>query len=295
MQAAATPRTPTDLAALEAAGARKAPPAARSGGASLDLIEVDTAAGPLPVWIRVPAEPAPGARPLIALHGISRDAKGLMGRLAAALDADPALAARPVAAPFFGAGAWPVFQRVSRRRRPDLALLGVMDALAAMGVVDPGARFDLFGYSGGAQLAHRFAMVFPNRIGRLHLGAAGWYCLPEEDKAYPYGLGAPERGSPTWPRRKAVSLSDFLRLPIRVYVGEMDVDANDPALRRNDPLDAAQGRTRRDRAAAYVEAVRRAAFARNVAPDVDLTLLPGCGHDFNECADRGGLARLVLS
>lgn len=82
---------------------------------------------------------------------------------------------------------------------------------------------DVFGHSGGAQLAHRFAMLNPHRVERLSLAAAGWYCLPDASMAYPYGLGIDEDpASLRWARRHEQALSAYLSLPVQVFIGPED-------------------------------------------------------------------------
>jgi len=116
---------------------------------------------------------------------------------------------RVIVVPHFSKALCPHFQRPSRAARPDLALLALLSDLAKC---DPAFSepVDLFGLYGGAQLAHRFAMIYPQRVGQLNLAAAGWYCLPDASMAYPYGLGANiQRPSDLpWPRRLEQALPD---------------------------------------------------------------------------------------
>jgi len=154
-------------------------------------------------------------------------------------------------------------------------------------------QVDLFGHSGGAKLAHRFAMLYPHKVARLHLTAAGWYCLPDTSMAYPYGLGVDAtRGSLTWARRHQQALPAFLRLPVRVYVGTAD-DQRDGALRQSPQLDRGQGPTRIARAETYVARFRAAAEACGAVPDITLTRLPGVAHDVGKAIRQGNLAAIV--
>jgi hypothetical protein len=90
-----------------------------------------------------------------------------------------------------------------------------------------------------------------------------------------------------------LQLRHYLALKVRLWVGALDT-GREASLRQTDALDALQGKTRLERAAAYAEAFRRAACAHGITPDIDLTVLPGCGHDFTDCARIGGLATRVL-
>jgi predicted esterase len=57
------------------------------------------------------------------------------------------------------------------------ALVSILEAEAQNADIDPGGVF-LFGFSGGAQFAHRFALLYPERVVAAHAHAAGEYTLP---------------------------------------------------------------------------------------------------------------------
>lgn len=244
---------------------------------------------------RVLAGDGPGpvqkARPLVALHGISRDARALWQAFSPLAAAE----GRALLVPRFTARDWPQFQQIGRVR-PDLVLL---DLLQQAGLAKE--RVDLFGFSGGAQLAHRFAMLYPHRVATLHLAAPGWYTLPDTTVRWPLGL---KQGTEQGTGRRLrgfdaaalsrLQLRHYLALKVRLWVGALDT-GRDASLRQTDALDALQGKTRLERAAAYTEAFRRAACAHGITPDIDLTVLPGCGHDFTDCARSGDLATRVLN
>jgi len=246
-------------------------------------------AGRLSARILRPAHPAPGAPAMVVLHGISRNAK----TLARLFRPEAERTGRTVVVPHFPRRAWPVFQRPGRIARPDQALLALLDTVAAR-LPDCAGRVDLFGHSGGAQLAHRFAMLYPHRVSALHLAAAGWYCLPDETMAYPYGLaaGGGRAGAP-WARRKTHGLRDFLSLPISVYVGSGDV-TRDPALRTTPALDARQGPDRNARARAYVAALTAAAERHELPARARFVELPDCDHDVERAITRNDLAVRVM-
>lgn len=232
----------------------------------------------LPEWIdrRAPA--------LVAVHGIRRGAEeqaALFAPRAAALG-------RVVIAPLFDAQRWSRYQRLG-----DGAEAALLDLLERLGddAVAPLDRFDLFGFSGGAQFAHRFAMLHPERIARLCVASAGWYTFADT-APYPYGLGATASSGARAARMRS-RLDAFLRLPIDVCVGARD-DRRDANLRSGDALDRQQGRNRRARASRWSEALAIEAAVRGVVPHIRLAVLPGCGHDFRRCAQRGGLAERVL-
>lgn len=229
-----------------------------------------------------------GLPPLVVLHGISRNADELVKLF----QPEAEQSGRIVIVPHFTEQRWPHFQRPSRAARPDQALLALLAHLAVVAPVIAGP-VDLFGHSGGAQLAHRFAMLYPHKVGRLNLAAAGWYCLPDTGMAYPYGLGADAtQGSLTWARRHVEALPTYLRLPVRVFVGTAD-SVRDDALRQSPDLDHGQGHTRIARAHTYVDRFTAAARARGIVPDIALTHLHGVSHDVVQAIRHGNLARVV--
>lgn len=236
----------------------------------------------LDCWLALPAEPRPGARPLVAVHGISRGAREQAEAFALAA----AARGRVVIAPLFDEARWNGFQRAVAPRRADAALLALLAELEGEGVIAPGL-VDLFGFSGGAQFAHRFAMLYPHRLRGLSVCAAGWWTMPDAT-AFPYGLGGAQGAL------LAAGLDRFLGLDIVVSVGSDD-DRPDAATRSAPALDAAQGPDRVSRARAWVAALRAEA-ARRSLPDPKLTfaLLPFCGHDFGACA-AAGLVDLTLA
>ncbi len=237
-----------------------------------------------PVVLGLPATMRPDAVPLVAIHGISRGAREIVEAFAARA-ADEG---RPVIAPVFSEQDWSGYQRLVSPRRADLALLNLLDNLRLAGIVGAG-RVDLFGYSGGAQCAHRFAMLHPQRVRRLSVCAAGWWTYPDS-AAFPYGLGGAADG---WGARMAAALPEFLNLDIAVSVGADD-DKPDPAMRSAAALDAQQGASRLARARGWVAALHAAAAARGLAaPRTSFTVLPGSGHDFVACA-RAGLVDLTF-
>lgn len=270
------------MAADSAVAAPRAPP----GDFRLVFRAVE-APDALPCWLAVPEHADPAARPLVAIHGIRRGAK----EQAALFGARGAALGRHVIAPLFDTDNWPTYQRLGRTRRADLALLRLLQQLQNERGVQH-ARVDLFGFSGGAQFAHRFAMLHPQRVGRLNVAAAGWYTFPDA-AAYPYGLGERSARPDNLGPQMRAALDDFLRLPIRVCVGVRD-NAPGPTLRGGKAIDLQQGRDRRARASRWTETLAAAASARGIVPRIALSVLPGCGHSFRRCIAHGGLADLVL-
>ena len=164
------------------------------GGFSLVRIRPRGVRG-LGAWVAIP-QVRPVGMPLVAVHGIMRRAH-VQAELHAARAASMG---QVVVAPHFTGRAWRNYQRIGRRSRPDLALLDLMRELVFRGLLEPGSdtRFALTGYSGGAQFAHRFAMLHPDRVARLTVTAAGWYTFP--DAAPEAARSFEEAGYRTWLR-----------------------------------------------------------------------------------------------
>ncbi len=227
-------------------------------------------------------------RPLIALHGISRDAQ----TVAAYFAPEAQTTGRVIIVPRFSRSAWPVFQRISNRHRADRALLALISDLRVRGVIDA-KPVDLFGFSGGAQLAHRFTMLHPEHVANLHLGAAGWFTLPDTSLAYPIGFGPSKQGDDRWGRRMDSGLGAYLDRQITLYVGSNDNDPDEKSLRRNPDLDAAQGKTRLERARRYSSYICALQAKRGLPETCKFIELTNCFHDFENCAHTGKLASLV--
>lgn len=263
-----------------------------SGMASrVSKIAFRSSAGPISALVSEPRICNEAAPPLLALHGISRDVEETFDAFRSAANE----AGRVLIAPEFSRKSWRVFQRITDRTRPDVALLEILTMLRDAHVIDR-RPLEVFGFSGGAQLAHRWAMLYPHVVAALHICSAGWYTSPRADVPYPYGLQCADAAekSQIWPQRMTRGLDAFLRLPISIYVGEQDCREDDAALRRNAVLDAAQGCERRMRARNYLDALLAAAKARSIEPVLKFHELPGCGHGFAQCAGRGSLVKHVL-
>ncbi len=242
----------------------------------------------LSCWLALPDRISSTLPPLVAVHGIRREADAqaeFFGARATALG-------RPVIAPLFEKKHWPRYQQVVRRGRADLALLRLMAELQDAGIWRT-SKFDLFGFSGGAQFAHRFAMLHPGVVSRLVVSSAGWYTFPDS-AAFPYGLAPRPGRRDSWAPRLTAKVDQFLTLPIHVCVGEHD-NTTDRNTRSGPAIDAQQGLHRLARAHRWAEALRSAAKVRNLLSSVEFATLPSCGHNFRNCVTRGGLDRIVLT
>jgi predicted esterase len=100
--------------------------------------------------------------------------------------------------------------------------------------------YDIFGFSAGAQFAHRFMMFKPNaRVNKIVASAAGWYTVPTDTVEFPYGIeNCPIENYPAPP---------IFSNELTIQIGTLDNNPNAPGLRRN-PIVDQQGTNRYDRA-----------------------------------------------
>lgn len=233
-------------------------------------------------FLQVPAGWTPGGPVLVAVHGISREARQQIDLFAA----HAALHRCALIAPWFREEDYAGFQRLGldgRGGRADRFLLRILAAFDELfECATPSAARFLFGYSGGAQFAHRFALLHPGHCSALVLGAAGWYSFPDPAVAWPRGLA-------DWPAEQSPALADWLHLPMLVLVGRKDIE-QDEVLRTGRALNRQQGRNRLERARRFVGAVNAAAGTAGVVAPARLEVLPGVGHSFIDAVTLGGLA-----
>ncbi|HKQ56666.1 MAG TPA: hypothetical protein VJY35_02250 [Candidatus Eisenbacteria bacterium] len=222
----------------------------------------------------------------VSVHGISRNVEEHATLFAPFAERYGAV----LVAPFFTEEGSTDYQRLGRDRS-GLAADDALDAILAEVAAATGARDDrfyLFGFSGGAQFAHRYTLAHPERIMRAAIGAAGWYTFPDSRVRYPFGIK---------PSREARDLrfepDRFLRVPITVLVGDQDI--GDVHLRRGSAIDRQQGITRLERAQNWVAAMRRAAEQRDLPPLVTCERVPGIEHSFKQFMEEGGLGERVFA
>jgi|GEM_PF-650486 len=239
-----------------------------------------------PAWIVEPVEKS-GEPPLIAIHGVTRAADVLAEQLVHGAGRT----GRVVICPLFDSKTYSRYQRFEGKARSDQALLRLVDMLVDEGVL-PAERFDLAGFSGGAQFAHRFTWLYPHRVGRLSIASAGWYTFPD-DEPYPLGLGKSTSSGNCRAFCFRTNLTAFLEREIVVRVGALDTFV-DATTRSGPDIDRQQGADRVTRARRWTAAIRQAAERLGTDTKVDFEILPGCGHDFTACVRLAGLDRVFL-
>ena len=223
-------------------------------------------------FVYIPHQPAEPQRILYSIHGISRNAEEHVRGFIPQAEKFGAI----VIAPLFPKEDFPRYQQLgtsANLERADMAFDHVLqDAHEWLGVSPAPMR--LFGFSGGGQFLHRYAMFYPKRVARMVLAAPGWYTFPDPDRKYPYGI----KSTREWPQLK-FALERFLQIPTMVMVGEQD-DLRDHELNKAREIDCFQGLNRVERAERWSAAVRAFARSYDIAADVHLENVPNASHAY---------------
>lgn len=225
-------------------------------------------------------------RLLVSVHGITRNAISHVLRFRGAAERSGVT----VVAPLFRTPLFHYYQRFltpgTGLRADDALALILTDVRSRLEL--PNEPFALFGFSGGGQFVHRFAMAYPDRVSRVVITAPGWYTFPNTEKAFPHG---------TRPSRKMPDVifdpESYLRVPMRAIVGTED-NRRDSALNKARRIDRQQGRTRVARAKNWVAAMNAEAEALGIVADISFELVEGAGHSFSDFADHYGLCEQAM-
>ena len=228
----------------------------------------------------------PGIPLFVAVHGIRRGMHSQARQFAPFVDSMGGV----LVAPLFPKRRFPDYQRLGRTgrgERADLALKRIIaDVSKILGMSFP--RLVMFGYSGGGQFVHRYAMANPRQVERMAVAAPGWFTFPDTQEPFPRGTG------------RTTLLPDlifdparFLKIPTLVMVGERDVlrDAN---LNKNKKIGAQQGDNRMDRGKRWISAMMASASRFQLGTPFVFRKIPGCGHSFVECMETGQMGRMVV-
>jgi pimeloyl-ACP methyl ester carboxylesterase len=163
--------------------------------------------------------------------------------------------------------------------RADLRLIEIADYFIK-GLELNNSKLFMFGFSGGGQFVHRFAMVHPNLVEKAVAGAAGWYSFPDNTIDYPYGI----KTSFYHPQSLQFSIDITVTLKLAVIVG-----AEDTLITSNlaqTPEANAQGKNRVGRAENWFDAMNKTAIAQNLAFNIHFYEVPGVGHSSKGVIDQ---------
>ena len=132
-------------------------------------------------------------------------------------------------------------------------------------------KYNMFGFSAGAQFVHRFIQFKPNaRFDKIVAGAAGWYTVPDNTIPFPYGYDNSILIS--------TNLSNLLSSDLYIQVGALDNNPNSAGLRHNEYADA-QGLNRVTRAVHFFETGQNIAESSNYNFNWSLHIIQGAGHN----------------
>lgn len=152
-------------------------------------------------------------------------------------------------------------------------LADTLDALPARLNVKLYQRVLVYGFSRGGQLAHRFAILYPDRVEGVVTMGAGSYTLPAEtrhtDKGaqvlpFPFGVGDLKDYL-----GRSLDWSRFKRISFWIAVGEKDNRTNEVPR----AFDSYLGNNRVERARSFEQALRAAGV------DARLVIFPNAGHE----------------
>jgi len=240
----------------------------------------------LPYFVYVPAGGGAGAQIMVSVHGISRNAREHVRMFAPFAERSGVV----IVAPLFTPARFSDYQRLVRNARGE-SPVDVLDRIVADVARVTGAsseRLHLFGYSGGGQFVHRFAMAYPERVAGYVVGAAGWYTFPDAHRRYPYGLRYNQRLDVGGFESKR-----FLTVPGWVMVGERDAHVGS-AMRCTERVMREQGGSRIERGERWVMAMNATAQAFGLEPPIHFETLPRSAHSFRRSVRRGDMGARVF-
>jgi pimeloyl-ACP methyl ester carboxylesterase len=225
------------------------------------------------VFVRFPQTTAPSGQPLrllVALHGIGGDGAAFASDLTAAADQNGWV----LVAPTIAYGDWMDPQQVAHE---DAALINWLAAYLSQLPARTDQPLDpevlLLGYSRGAQLAHRFAEAYPERVVAVAAVSAGSYTLPLATAAdgtllpFPFGVA-------DLPATVGQTFQPAELRSVHFWVGVGNNDTNPADVPRQ--FDPYLGDDRLDRAQAFVAALDTLDISVHLAvfPDVSHALTP---------------------
>ncbi len=237
----------------------------------------------LPVWYYRPKGFTPDTPILFVMHGVKRNADDYRDNWIGLADKYGLL----IVAPEFSQATFPKswhynLGNVMARSGSDGALVPVPETKWSFPIIDrifeqvrqsTGSRrttFSIFGHSAGAQFVHRY-MTFTGgpKVDLAICANAGWYTLPTDGEAFPYGLG----GTHLPPDRLKAAFAKT----VIILLGDMDI-VQDRNFRMT-PEAMRQGPTRFDRGKFYFAAAKREAETLGVPFNWRVETVPGVGHD----------------
>lgn len=227
---------------------------------------------PMDYIVYLPKNKGDETRIMYTIHGISRNAEEHIEGFIPQAERYGAV----IIAPLFPRNNFPRYQQLGttvNQERADMAFNHVLqDAHEWLQI--PPTPMHLFGFSGGGQFVHRYAMFYPKRVARMVLAAPGWYSFPDPERIYPYGI----KSSRDWPNL-TFAMERFLQIPTLVMVGEED-DLRDRDLNKARAIDSFQGLNRIERAEHWTAAARALGRSYDITTDFRLQQIPNASHAY---------------
>lgn len=241
----------------------------------------ETATGKrIPVWTFKPEDFGPDTPIVFVMHGASRNADGYRDSWIEPAKRHGFL----VVAPEFSKTAFPgsrsynlgnvrirvdgKYVRTPEREWTFDVIDRIFDRVRAM-TRTRRVAFALYGHSAGGQFVHRYMLATGGARVRVAVAAnAGWYTLPDDRIAFPYGLkgsGLPE-----------ARLRAAFAKPLVILLGEDDTKQG-PLLRQTAQA-MEQGPNRLARGQFFFDVARRVARETGAAFDWRVVIVPGVGH-----------------
>jgi predicted esterase len=225
-------------------------------------------------YVHVPPVTSGRLRVVVALHGMGQEAHSFCAALLARTDLEDWL----VVAPTYNYGDWRDPNQVAREESSRFIprLHEFLQELPARTGLDIEPRAALLGFSRGAQLAQRFAMIYPEQTMAVVAFSAGSYTLPASraqaqgrNVALPYPIGTADVQERFGRGFDSASLQ---RIPFLIGVGADDRNPGD--LPRQ--WDAYLGDNRVARAQGIVGRLT------DLGVPAELVLFPGVGHGLTD-------------
>ena len=236
------------------------------------------------VFYHVPAAYTASSKVVFALHGGSRDAEGVRNNMIQkSIEYNFVLIAPKFSSQNFSLGDGynlgnvyedgdnPSTSTLNDEEEWSFSIIEPLfdSVVSSLSLIEE--KYNLFGFSAGAQFIHRFIQFKPNaRFNKVVAGAAGWYTVPDNNIPFPYGLDNSILTN--------TNLSNLLSKDLYIQVGALDNDPNSVGLRHNEYADA-QGLNRVTRAIHFFESGQNIAESRNYNLNWSLHIIQGAGHN----------------
>jgi len=266
-----------------APGATVAPAPAPTGSGSFLFAETPaTAESPVPVWYHRPSGLTVDAPILFVMHGTLRNGEEYRDQWVDLSEAHDFL----LVVPEFSHDGWSGSEGYNLGRMQDSEGAVLPEEQWAFTVIEDvfdevrrrfgstRESYTIYGHSAGAQFVHRFLLFAPDaRFDAAVSANAGWYTMPSDEVAFPYGLRT-ETGAILVSEER---IRDAVERPVVILLGEEDNDPEASHLRRNEEADA-QGLHRFERGHAFFETARERADEFGAAFNWSIQSVPGVGH-----------------